>query len=518
VLASKQRSNLVALLLWRGVATALLLLITISLYWRITDVQQQGYLLDLMLLWLASFAIQGLLCSYVSRAISAQLLYQLFSDLLMIGILIFITGGFHSPFVLLLGLIIVVAGTQARVLLVLTIAVIACAVYLSAVYMFAWLQLEPLPDEATLKLLLQTSAFFLVGGVMAMIARRHALLMSESHRALQEHHDLKNIHSDLMASMQEGVLVLDVDLKVVDCNPAFLGVLNRDDVLGMELSLVADVPEGLLISLASKQREALRIEWQHHDATYLLTVGYFSQTYGHAYCWLTLVDVTMLRELQKKMTEQERLASLGRLAAMLAHEFRNPMQTIAQATEIMPRLPVNKQFKVQNIVGEEVERLNRLVADMLDYSRPLDAHVITLDVHAAVAETLQQEPFFKHRIESNIKLDEIAVDEHHWHRVLKNLLHHAIASSPEFGSVTVIVREEDACWCLYVQDHGEKLSEAMRLQMFEPFGAHRGGTGLGLATVWQTCEANDWHLAVESDDKMTCVCVKARIADGVEYG
>ena len=131
------------------------------------------------------------------------------------GILIFITGGFHSPFVLLLGLIIVVAGTQARVLLVLSIAVLACMTYLSSVYMFAWLQSAPLRDGATLKLLLQTSVFFLVGGVMAMIARRHAVLTIESHRAVQEHQDLQRLHSDLMASMQEGVLVLDANLTVM---------------------------------------------------------------------------------------------------------------------------------------------------------------------------------------------------------------------------------------------------------------------------------------------------------------
>lgn len=515
---SDQRKRLFALLLWRGVATTLLLLVTTSLYWPITDAQQQGYLIDLMLFWFVNFSVQGLLCRYVYQAFSMQLFYQLSSDLLMMGILIFITGGFHSPFVLLLGLIIVVAGTQARVLLVLSIAVLACMTYLSSVYMFAWLQSAPLRDGATLKLLLQTSVFFLVGGVMAMIARRHAVLTIESHRAVQEHQDLQRLHSDLMASMQEGVLVLDANLTVMDCNPAFLDVLNRDVVLGVKLSLLVNMPEALMSSLASKQKQALRMEWQHDGATYLLTVGYFSQTEGDVYCWLTLVDVSMLRELQEKITEQERLASLGRLAAMLAHEFRNPMQTIAQATELMPRLPEKTQHKVQRIVAEEVQRLNCLVTDMLDYSRPVHTDVVRMDVRAVVEEVVRKDEFLAYHVGVRICLDMINVDEHHWCRVLENLLHHAVAASPEAESVNVVVNEEGGRWCLSVQDHGDMLSEGMRLQMFEPFGTHRAGTGLGLATVWQICEADGWYLTVESDQNMTCICVKSQMDGGVEHG
>jgi len=518
VLADKQRSNLLKLLLWRGVATTLLLVVALSLYWPVTNAQQQRYLIDLILFWVANFVAQAVFCRFVSQAITEHILYQLVSDLLLIGMLIFITGGFHSPFVLLLGLVIVVAGTQARVLLVLSIAVLACVAYLSSVYLFAGLQGEPLPDDATLKLLLQTSVFLLVGGVMAMIARRHEILTLESYRAAQEHLDLQRLHSDLMASMQEGVLVLDADLRVVDCNPAFLHVLNRSDVLGLKLSLLADFPETLMVSLASPQNQVLRLEWLHDGATYLLTAGYFSQTQLRTYCWLTLVDISMLRDLEKKLMAQERLASLGRLAAMMAHEFRNPMQTIAQATELLSRVPEDKQRKVQGIVAEEVQRLNRLVTDILDYSRPVDADVVAMDVREAVIEVLQQDAFLTCDVAVHVNLDVIEVDERHWRRVLENLLHHAIASSPQKESVAVVVRQEESCWCLYVYDHGEMVNEVMRQQMFEPFGVHRGGTGLGLATVWQICEADGWQISVQSDPELTWLCVKKQIKDEIDCG
>ncbi|MDQ6994237.1 MAG: histidine kinase dimerization/phospho-acceptor domain-containing protein, partial [Mariprofundaceae bacterium] len=350
-LLAKQRQRLLSLLLWRSLASCLLLLLTRWFYWPAADLLEQQYLMNLSFIWISLLMIQGLLWRYFQRYFLPQLFFQFSSDLVLIAALMFVTGGVHSPFVLLFGLVIVSAGTQARVLLVLSVAVLASAAYLSSVYLFSWLYAEALPSEATLKLLLQTSMFWLVGGVMALIARRHASLMLESHHVLQEHRDLKHLHRDLMAYMQEGVLVLDKALKVIDCNASFLKILNNAAYLNKDLSLLGDFPEALMTSLLSSKQQSIRVEWEYGEATYLLTNGFFSQ-HQDAYAWLTLVDITLLRTLEVKLAEQERLASLGRLSAMLAHEFRNPMQTIAQATELMSRLPEKTQGKVQKIVAE----------------------------------------------------------------------------------------------------------------------------------------------------------------------
>lgn len=514
----EQRHRLFAVLLWRGVATCLVLLLTLWLYWPFANVLEQRNLMSLGLLWLAVIAIQGLLCRYLQAYFLAQLFFQFVSDLLLIAVLTFVTGGFDSPFVVLFGLVIVSAGTQARVLLVLAVSVLGSVAYLSSVYLFAWLQKQVLPSEATLQLLLQTSIFWLVGGVMALIARRHATLMVESHRARQEHHNLQHLHSDLMASMQDGILVLDVDLNVVDCNPAFLKVLNQRSFRGVALSLLGDFPEALMASLSSTKNDLLRMEWSHGEASYLLTTGYFSQAQTKAYAWLSLLDITPLRQLEMKLAEQERLASLGRLAAMLAHEFRNPMQTIAQATELMPQLPEKKQKKVQGIVIEEVHRLNCLITDMLDYAKPLHADLMDVDVRFLVEDVLHQTVFLPHDIGMDVLLESLHVDQHHWRRVLENLLNHAVGASPTPATVHVMVWEEDGDWCLKVSDCGAFLSEDMRFKMFEPFGVNRKGTGLGLATVWQICKADGWKLNVESNQNVTCVCVKARMCDEVNGG
>ncbi|MDQ6974695.1 MAG: hypothetical protein Q9M10_07395, partial [Mariprofundaceae bacterium] len=301
---SEQRRHLLSLLIWRGLASSLLLLLMLWFYWPAVDALEQQHLTRLAFIWATFLGIQGLCWRYIQNYFLPQLFFQFLSDVLLIAALMFVTGGIHSPFVLLFGLVIVSAGTQARVLLVLSIAILASVAYLSSIYLFSWLKSDTLSASATLHLLLQISMFWLVGGVMALIARRHAILMLESDHILQEHRDFKHLHSDLMASMQEGILVLDVNLKVIDCNASFLHVLKHPAYLNKDLSRLGDFPEALMQSLLSDKQQSMRMEWRYGDATYLLTTGFFSSTQREAYAWLTLVDITQLRVLELKLAEQ----------------------------------------------------------------------------------------------------------------------------------------------------------------------------------------------------------------------
>ena len=153
-----------------------------------------------------------------NRIFFKQLLIQFGLDLLLISVLVVITGGIQSPFVFLFGLLIVAAGTQSHVMVVLLTTIFACISYLVSIYGFSiWHQIEITP-AATLHILLQVSALFLVGGAMAAIARRHASLQQESHQVVRQHRRLKELHDQIVTSMQEGMLILDQALYIQDSN------------------------------------------------------------------------------------------------------------------------------------------------------------------------------------------------------------------------------------------------------------------------------------------------------------
>ena len=503
------------LVLWRFAAVVVLALVVSGLYWPVSNpVAQQG-LLDVAwaaLLWLLLVAF---LCRYeTERRMVLKLLFVL--DVVFVSVLVWVTGGFQSPFVVLFGFLIVAAGVQAQVYLVLGVTILACVGYLSAVYGTVWQAGLPLTQGMPLKLLLQISVFLLIGGVMGVIAKRHATLALESQEMLQAHEDLLYLHSQVMTSMQEGVLVLNHELAVVDANAAVCRMLAKPVLSkGLDICALGIFPNALWDGLKQARAKPLRMEWDYQGAVYWLHADSFTQSHQGEYYWVTLTDMTELKHLERQLAEQERLAAMGRLAAMLAHEFRNPMQTISQATELMSKLPEATKERVQGIVLDEVARLNRLVTDMLDYARPQPIRPRVVSMQEMVGAVLEQRHLSRVRV--HVEDGTIEVDPHQWQRVLENLLYHALAASPEGSNVDVRLGYWGDGWCLEVEDAGEKITLEMQQQMWEPFGEHRSGTGLGLAAVWHICEVNGWSLTVDSQDECTIIRVMAD-HEGKEMG
>ena len=516
----ENRSHLLQLLLWRGMAMILVLLM-VNLFYLPDIGMDTNQILAYIALLFVVFAIFQSFCFRRQWPVGIQLFFQFFSDILLVTLLVFATGGYESPFVLLFGLVIVAAGTQAEVLLVLSIAVLACMGYLAAIYSFAWSQHVLLPADATLTLLLQTSVLLLVGGVMAVISRRHATLSDKSRRAAQKHQGFQVLHTRLMASMQEGVLVLDEDLTIRDSNPAACAMLHVSEDSLLKLSELPSFPQRVVRFLQQRnEQESYRCEWQQDTSEYLITVGKFPELYAGACWWLTLVDVSELRGLEKEVAEHQKLVAMGRMAAMLAHELRNPMQTIAQAVELVTRVQEKQQVDIQRIVSEEILRLNRLVADMLDYTKPLTPKakdIEAFDLLLASVELIDSEQ--KYFIDLICDVGVLHIDGDHMRLVLDNLLRNAVLSSPAPHSVSVHASESAGHWQFAVCDHGGGIPESIRAHLFEPFASQReGGTGLGLATVWQVCQANQWHIDVESDAETTTFRVRSDSTGREKHG
>jgi len=504
------RSRLMQLLLWRGLAVILILMLVGWSYFPTADAVQRQMLASIGVLFVLFAALQ-MLAIHLRLKTSAQFYFQFATDIILTVILVLATDGYQSPFILMFGLIIVAAGTQAQVLLVLSTAVTACMGYLTSIYAFAWWQHLELPADLALTLLLQTSVLLLVGGIMAVIARRHANLSYERSKAVREHKHLQALHTRLMESMQEGVLVLDEQLNVRDSNPAARYIFQIESDVNLNIHDIWHANHAALNFLEYANLEVYRGEWKKDETEYLVTIGQFPETHADAFWWLTFVDVSELRSLERNFAEHEKLAAMGRMAAMLAHELRNPLQTISQAVELVTRVPAKDQQDIQRIVGEETKRLNRLVADMLDYTKPLTPQHKVLNPATFIKSSIDQvDVESEYQIGTHIELNEMTVDGDHLRLVLDNLLRNAVLSSPMPASVDISLKKNKAGWMLSVKDHGEGIPEAIKARMFEPFSSYRdGGTGLGLATVWQICKANDWQIDVESSAEATVMSISA---------
>ena len=204
---------------------------------------------------------------------------------------------------------------------------------------------------------------------------------------------------------------------------------------------------------------------------------------------------TALRALQdtrEVLVRQERLAALGEMSAMVAHEVRNPLAVMFNVLATVRRGTLDaQQTMLLEIIDEEARRLQRLVSDLLDFSRPgtlrrspveVSALVHTA-VDAALAGVADLSPLPTVAQGVPTDLAAVHVDAELCRRALINLLDNALRA-PGCHAVRVSATDDGDALALSVSDDGEGIEEALREKVFAPFYSSRpAGTGLGLAIV-----------------------------------
>ncbi|MDX8406460.1 MAG: ATP-binding protein [Mariprofundus sp.] len=439
-----------------------------------------------------------------------QLLFYFVCDTLLASCLIFATGGIDSPFSFLLGLIIIFAGNSARLILPLIITVLACAGYLVAVYSALWLSGSALPSAAqALYILLQVSALMLVGGVMAAIAKRHAHLRASSDQAQTQNRKLRDLHDKLMAAMCEGVIVLDQQLQLSDMNGAAATLLA-----GQPVSVLTAIP-AIDHCLHREGKPSCQCEYHCGERTWLVAATHLTDASDAAWL-LTLVDISDVRSMEQQMHQQEKMAALGQMAAMLAHGIRNPIHTIAQGLEMLPVSEVNG-ISIRDILHEEVLRLNRLVTTMLDYAQPLQPKPDFSHMPSVIRAAGNQMKLCEQRsLDVHCRLEQLFLDGDHFRLVLDNLLDNAQLNSPAGSIIRIDLDSNNGGWRLQVSNEG-RISEAVRENLFKPFvSGSSSGIGLGLATVQQVCDMNGWRVNLITENDRVCFVVNGAIAPDEE--
>ena len=199
-----------------------------------------------------------------------------------------------------------------------------------------------------------------------------------------------------------------------------------------------------------------------------------------------------LRDTREVLVRQERLAALGEMSAMVAHEVRNPLAVMFNVLATVRRGVLDaQQTMLLGILDDEARRLQRLVSDLLDFSRPAALRRAPVDVaalvhtavDAALAGVADLSPLPAVAQDVAADLAAVLVDAELVRRALINLLDNALRA-PGCTGVCVRATNDGDALALSVCDDGEGIEEALREKVFAPFYSSRpSGTGLGLAIV-----------------------------------
>jgi PAS domain S-box-containing protein len=215
-----------------------------------------------------------------------------------------------------------------------------------------------------------------------------------------------------------------------------------------------------------------------------------------------LQDVTERRVISERLVEQEGLARLGAMAAVVAHEVRNPLAAARGALDVIgSRIPSPGDRRILADVSERLSKLNDLVTDILLYARPRPpalAETGLAELVDAAVRDMKRDPWGEALDYQFVGPDHplrLSLDTGAIQRVVLNLLRNAAQAMEGRGRIEIVV-EEDAQWCrVRVRDHGPGIPEDQREKIFEPFYTTRHkGSGLGLATARRTVQLHRGRL------------------------
>lgn len=407
---------------------------------------------------------------------------------------------------------------------------------------------KPSVDDLALPFLTNVLGMFLIA-ILAGYLTEQLRRTSESLTATRAHlYQLEELYGAVLASLPSGVLTVDDKGVILYVNAAgahILGAAPRD-LVGRHISSVAEeLPTQSDDDSGIVERERFEISLErpgprgHGEARVLGgSVAKLTGVEALAGSVVVFQDLTELRRLQRDVARADRLATIGRFAAGLAHEIRNPLAAMIGCLELLQAdllRPTNERGtegkQMLGIVQREAERLSNLVTAFLTYARPLPPDSVRTDMAVLVEETARtaQVGTRRARVEVVTHARPMApVDPEQVRQVLWNLVGNAVeaaapddadpegegeaASAPREGHVQVVV-DEDADYALIrVEDDGPGVPEELHASIFEPFFTTRAsGTGLGLATCQKIIDAHGGHLDVGRSSALGGACFTVKL-------
>lgn len=328
---------------------------------------------------------------------------------------------------------------------------------------------------------------------------------------------MRSYTENVVESMADGLISVDQDGRIVTLNRQAAEILGsaREALEGRKFTEIMGEGSGALLSAtggatALWNRE-IELKGKAEGIIPLsVSVAPLLDEAGREMGAVLLIrDLREIRALQEKVDRSERLASLGRLAAGMAHEIRNPLSSIRGFAQFFLKRFSDKdeEREYAAIMVKEVDRLNRVITDLLDFARPKEPHRESQELapiadHALsiLASDLAARKVAVVRL-FTADLPPLPVDRDQILRLFINLFLNAAESMEAGGELTIGLdrRTSPEGIEITVSDTGTGIAPEDRDRIFEPFFSRkRKGTGLGLAIVHQIVEAHQGTITLES--------------------
>ena len=338
---------------------------------------------------------------------------------------------------------------------------------------------------------------------------------------LQEAHSdllaLQNLNELIVNNITTGLVVVSRTGFVQFFNPPSSKILGADNFQQVKVQEILPELEWPWTSLIEDEsipfeRREVRINRDGGVLKILeIVVARFKDADGKLKGWLLLFDDrTDQKLLEETLRQQEKMAAVGQLAAGIAHEIRNPLASISGSVQLMMGNPQNhneEDMKLMRIVDKEINRLNGLISEFLDYVRPEKKVTVAVNLNTVireVVESLQFNPKLRKDVEQKLELKaqcSILGNRDKLKQALLNLVINAYQAMEKTDKPVLDIETHDQqdVVVLIIRDNGCGIKAENVHRIFEPFHTTKPqGTGLGLAVTHKILQAHEARVFVDS--------------------
>ncbi len=437
---------------------------------------------------------------------STALLSTFILDSLLISLYVYFSSGSVSLFLLLHVINIILGSFLFKGKGAIVLALVTS-------FNYSWVQIlgpEFKTIASLITLTINNLAFFGVAGLSGYLSEK--LFQTETALKTKEGQlrSLEDLYELIIEKSPVALLTLDRNSQIVQMNTKaiMLFPLIKTDGRLTEFFPPLNNLWGQITALETQEELSKEVDFKNdtEDSIFKIVAKPISKSEG--LFLLVIEDLSQMRKMEFHLRQSEKLAAIGGLAAGVAHEIRNPLAGISGSVELLSQTTQGEDDrKLMKIILKEIDRLNNLITEFLEYAKPAknptdpcDLNLILRDVLANVEQNAQ----LRKDVKMTVDIEQKAMIKGYSDKLKQaflNIIINALQAMDKapVAALDVTLKKVNQQWCLRIKDTGSGMSEQTVKRIFEPFFTTKSkGTGLGLAVTHKILESHQATIHVRS--------------------